>query len=181
MMKEDVITKIEPVWYHGFANRPGIDVAVNKDIFVEWEWIYEPIPRDKRENVFLLSYNNWPWVRYVYIADPTGDPTRHGALGGEYKLTDGTVLKSKSGWSSRASVVNSKYTGILDDVITEVGVALPGRAIKFAGLNLPVTYLEDHPLFPEGLFMVPDTLSEPAWYISTSPGEVTKPDVSTVS
>src|SRR5687767_6928409 len=105
-VQEDVITKIEANWFHGYANDPTVKIHVDRDIYKEWEWLYEPITiNDVGSNPFpcmLYSDNNAPWVKFVYIDNPDGNPSQHGALGGEYTLYDGSVIKSRTGWSSRA-------------------------------------------------------------------------------
>jgi hypothetical protein len=170
------IIKIEPVWNLKWANDPDIKVYVDapypRDV---WEW--QKIPADTDKNFMLLSTNYDPWVKFVYIADPSFDAIRGGALGGEYKLTNGEVLKSRSGWSSRAGVINRDYINLLADEIVDVILMTPEYKTGLAGMNIYYKDLVSHPCWPEGLHLVRKLWNkEPVWTISTDPRKVVKPD-----
>ena len=172
------VTKIEPEWMLGYANSPGIRLTIEGYEYKQADWIYNPVPYESRENVMLISTNNVPWVRFVFIADPNGNPSNHGALGGEYHLLDGSVFKTRTGWSSREGVINRDYRRYIDDEL--VGVTLDlGNHRLMAGYAIYQTYLKTHPLWPSDLHLVREEKysgGEPYWHISTDPNEVVKPD-----
>lgn len=171
-----MIEEIRPRWYHGYGNMPSIEVVLENDDISRMLWLYTPVPADSRENVMLISTNNDPWVKFVYIDKPDGNPRHYGALGGDYQLTDGSTLKSRTGWSSRAGVINRNYANHIRDYIVDVTVYRPGHNTGWAGFSIYKSYLENHFAWPDDLHMVkvvPD--KEPYWTISTDPNEVVKP------
>jgi hypothetical protein len=172
------IIKIEPRWNEKWANSPEIEVTLDEDI-TKMDWIYEKIPRkeDKPDNqVMLISTNNDPWVKFVYVDDPKGSPTSHGALGGHYTLTDGTVFKSRTGWSSRAGAVNNLYRNRIREELAEVTIYTPGWTCGFAGFNLYHSALTNHELWPKDYYLVREVKfrDEPNWLISAKPDKVVK-------
>lgn len=175
------ITKIEPRWNHQWANSPDISITMDSDPFREWEWLYKKIPRteDERKNVFLLSTNNWPFVRFVHIGDPDGNPTYNGALGGTYKLDTGETFESRSGWSSRVGVVNTVYRDWISDELADVSTFTPSfKYTAIHGLCISKDYLMNHPAWPKGCHLVRDTTylqNEVYWHISAQPDKVVKP------
>lgn len=74
--------------------------------------------------IFLLSTNLNPWIKYVSIDDPFGSPTRHGNCGGEFKMIDGSTFKSRTGWSSSDSDVNSVFKQFVPNFSDIVDVTL---------------------------------------------------------
>lgn len=98
-------------------------------------------------NFTLLSTNLDPWVKFVAIADPKGNPQMHGALGGEYKLanTNGEIFKSRTGWSSHAGDINKRYLDYLPrkEPVVEVVLYDPRYKTGWAGYNISITALED--------------------------------------
>lgn len=113
-----------------------------------------PTLQDWREegNIFLLSTNLNPWIRYVSIADPKGSPTSHGALGGTYKLTDGTVFNSRTGWSSSDSQVNKLFRDFVPEhsYIIDVTLVEPRPddskytyPMRWAGYALTIDHLDE--------------------------------------
>lgn len=175
------IERIEPHWYHGFANSPSIHIYLAAPLKLHnggnLEWLYAPVPdATKREKTMLLSTNNAPWVKFVYIDNPDGNPSMDGALGGEYKLTNGEVLNSRTGWSSRSGVLNRNYADFLEDELAEVTLFEPGWSIGWAGFNVYAQYLKNHEKWPRDLYLVREIKfnEEPYWYISTNPTKVVK-------
>lgn len=179
-MEKRKIISIEPNWMFGYGNSPTIKVTV-ESLDADYEWIYKPIPKDENKphaQTMLISTNNAPWVRFVYIDNPDGRPQDHGALGGEYLLTDGTTLKSRTGWSSRAGVINTRYRNYIEEEICDVTVYTPDSKVGWAGQNIYADYLANHPLFPKDLHLVRTTTylkEEVYWQISTQPDKVVKP------
>jgi hypothetical protein len=168
------ITKIEPNWMHGWANPPSIYVHVNGELD-DLEWVYEPLPSDRREKVMLISSNNEPWIRFVYIADPNGQPNQHGGLGGEYKLTDGSILKSRTGWSSREGIINRDYIDELADEVVNITIVRGPYSLR-AGYYIYAHDLIDDEAWPDDLYLVRSLKgnNEPVWTISTNPNKVVK-------
>jgi hypothetical protein len=175
------ITKIEPRWNEKYANTPDIIVEVDEKLSWE-EVLWDAVPEaDQREHTLLLSTNCDPWVRFVYIADPNGHHNSHGALGGPYHMTDGTIFNSKTGWSSRSGVVNRDYSDYLREEIVDVTIRL-GQYSLVAGFHCYLSYIRDHPCWPEDLYLIRNEKylsSEAYWTISCHPDEVRKPHVPT--
>ena len=172
-----MITKIEPRWNERYANQPDIVVTVDCEM-PHWDtFLWLSVPEyNKRENTMLISANVQPWCKFVYIADPNGRSQDHGALGGDYCMTDGTVFKSRTGWSSRDGVINRDYAKWFGDEITEVTVKTP-RGSNWAGYSLKAHYLMNHELWPDGTYLVRNMVrDEPYWTISTDPLKVVKPN-----
>lgn len=176
---DNIITEIKPRWNFGYANSPDIEVSVNCDLHKDFEWLYEKTPHLATEKFWLISRNNYPWVRFVWVDVPDGEPQLHGALGGEYKLTDGTICKTRTGWSSREGVYNRDHAESVGKEVTEVFVRMPERNVTFAGFYIVGEYLEAHDLFPyPECYMVrkvSDT-NEITWTISTMINDVVKPN-----
>lgn len=174
-----MITDISPKWAIDSSVFSNIVITVdNEEELAHSNFIYTPVPPDAREKVMLISTNMMPWVRYVYIDDPNGRPGLHGALGSDYKLVDGTILKSRTGWSSRAGVINKKYRYMLMDEIVDVTVKFPTWNIGLAGYAYYASFLRNHPLWPKDLHLVRHTMfadHEPYWTISTDRYELKKP------
>ncbi len=172
------ILEIKPRWYHGFGNSPGIEIIVDKMLPFD-SFVYKNVD-EKPDHTMLISTNNDPWVKFVYIADPNGSPTTNGALGGTYKLDDGTEFKSRSGWSSRASAINKHYRDHLYDEIVEVSIKTGKDSIWWAGFSVYQTHLYNHPNWPLDLYLVREITSygsgEPHWTISADPDKVVKGD-----
>lgn len=169
------ILEITPRWYHGFTNDPGINVIVD-EILPYDSFVYKNV-NGKPDHTMLISTNNDPWVKFVYIEKPDGRPEQCGALGGKYKLTDGTVLESRTGWSSRAGIINRDFRDELSDEIVEVSIKTKNDSMWWGGFNIYQTHLHNHPKWPVELFLV-RTLKfnrEPYWNISTDPDSITKP------
>ena len=169
------ITKIEPNWYHGYMNSPDIYVEVDVDLHDTLDWIYTPVPSDAREKVMLLSTNNAPLVKFVYIADPNGTPNSHGALGGNYQLTDGSLLRSRTGWSSREGVINRDYREYMNDELAGITIRYSKYSLM-AGYYIYQDYLRNHSCWPSDLHLVRELKfeEEPYWHISTDPDKVVK-------
>lgn len=169
------ITKIEPRWMENWSNSPDIIVEVDEKI--DWDTVlWRAVPDEsRRENTMLISTNIEPWVRFVYIADPTGNPEFHGALGGNYRMEDGTEFKSRSGWSSRSGVVNRDFVQYLDDEIVEVTLRF-SQYSHLAGFHIYKSALMESEVWPEGCYLVREIKfeNEPYWHISTTPDVVTK-------
>lgn len=173
-----MITKIEPEWYHRYANSPKVKIHTDQNLHA-LEWIYKAVPdQSARKNTMLLSTNNWPWCKFVSITNPEYDPIRGGALGGEFKMSDGTVFVSRSGWSSRAGVLNNRYADFLPGEILEPSIRMPPYDMLWAGFAISAEYVRDHPKFPKDLYLVRfiQFEVEPYWTISIDPKEVKKPD-----
>lgn len=171
------IVRIEPRWNLQWANTPDINVFVDK--YERLNYIWRPIPQDARDHVMLISTNQEPWIKFVYIEKPDGRPNLHGALGGDYELTDGDTLKSRTGWSSRAGIINRDYRDFLEDEIVEVTVYEPESRVGMAGFSLYVNYLLEHPAFPREYHLVREIKfkgNEPYWTFSVDPLEVRKPN-----
>lgn len=175
------ITGIEINWHHGYGNSPtvvvNVDTRLRHDTFE-----YQCVPNndnDKRSNVMLISTNNDPWVKFVYIDDPEGRPQYHGALGGDYKLTDGTVFHSRTGWSSRASVLNTKpeYSSLLRSHITEVTLRTDDETSYslWAGYSCYVNHLKEHSLWPKDVYLIRDNNDKEFQYSpSVDPNNIVK-------
>lgn len=172
-----LVTKIEPNWMHGYGNKPEIVVTVDEALPHD-RFIYNVErpntfakgnkPGGMVRNVMLVSTNQAPWVRFVFVDNPEGDPSYYGALGGTYTLVDGSTFETRTGWSSRCSVVNSKYANLLrhsgsvPEHVTEVTVAVPrpnsphphAKPSLWAGYYLEVNYLRNHPLWPKDCYLV---------------------------
>jgi hypothetical protein len=176
----DVITDIKPRWNFGYANSPDIEITVNCDLHADFEWLYEKTPHDATEKFWLISTNVEPWVRFVWVDVPDGDARLHGALGGDYKLTDGTICKTRTGWSSRSGVYNRDHVTHPFNEVAECFVRFAERQVTFAGFYIEAAYLEAHDKFPRDCHLVRERkyqgLSEIYWTISTERGEVIKPD-----
>lgn len=169
------IEKIEVEWWKGYGNSPELVVYVDK-LLSQDDFLYFPVEGSiSVPPVFLLSTNNHPWYRFVYVDEkPNGDPSLHGALGGMYKLTDGTVFKTRTGWSSRAGVVNKRYREHLDSELIEPTVVDP-TGFHWAGYAHAVSELLHNDLFPKGVYLVRDERNgEPRWTPSVDPNEVVK-------
>lgn len=177
---------VEPRWFHGYANDPAISLITGPTprpnsyiyptrYFDGYEWLYDSFPKspvDLTKNVMLISKNNAPWVRFVFVENPTGNPQFHGALGGEYKLTDGSVFKTRTGWSSRDGVINRDYRHYLDDEIVDV-------AVDNLVSHIYATPLKEHIERTTPYYLVRHIKfnDEPYWTISTHPTKVVKPCV----
>ena len=186
------ITEIRPKWMHGYANSPDIEVEVRGLSNFKWEdWLYMPDPQAQRKNVMLVSTNNWPWCRFAYIGnEPQGNPTYHGNCGGEYHIANhdnvptGEVFRSRTGWSSREGVVNVAYRHLIPGEIAGViiyNADEDGMDRKYrtgmAGYAIDAQYLRSHAKWPEGLHLAREVKrNEVYWTISTSLGEITKPE-----
>jgi len=169
------IHSIDVRWHHGYGNMPEMVVTVSK-LPPRDAWIYNPIPVEDGRARFLLSTNQWPWSRFVLIRDPNGSPNLHGALGGEYRLIDGSTLMSRTGWSSREGVVNSLFRNYVpDDLLAPVTVEV-AKGYKWHGYYIGVGYLRNHALFPEGIYLVRDEKAdgEVTYYPSVHPERVEK-------
>lgn len=175
------ITEINPRWNHKWANDPDVEVTVSEDITKTLEWLYRKVPEDADKNYWLISTNNFPWVRFVYVANPDGRPQDHGALGGDYKLEDGTILHTNTGWSSRPSVYNRDFAENVGKEVVDVRLRVPGWYSAFAGFYINGEYLEALDKFPRNCYMV--RISRPngetRWVISSTPNKVVKPDEET--
>lgn len=185
------ITKIQPNWMHGYGNRPEINVYVDQ-VHPHDSFIYDIVPSRSAQKaanrarikklvqagyeVMLISTNNTPWTKFVYIENPSGDPQYYGALGGEYKLTSGNTFKTRTGWSSRASVINRDHPDYLPNEITEVTVYETSKVSGWGGFNLDVQYLQHHELWPKGCYLVRevDSDGEIKHTISVEPDKVVK-------
>lgn len=182
------ITKIEPNWMRGYGNRPEINVYIDQ-VHPHDSFIYDIVPRRTApktanrvnlpgHNIMLISTNHTPWTKYVYVDDPDGNPSYHGALGGEYKLTSGNTFKTRTGWSSRSSVINRDYRTYLPNEITEVTVYENKGyySAGWGGFNLDVQYLQHHELWPKSCYLVRevDSHGEIKHTISVDPDKVVK-------
>jgi hypothetical protein len=172
------ILEVRPRWNHGYANLPDIDCVV--DEVINWhDLIWIPVPDETaREKTMMISQSHAPWVSFVYIDDPHGSPTMHGALGGNYKMPDGSIFHSRSGWSSRCGVLNTKYCEFLEDEIVDVTVRSVHGGAMLGGFSIYLSHIT--PLVNDlGLFMVmykPSyAVDERSWHISIDPHEVKKP------
>lgn len=165
------IIKTSVNWFHGYANSPTLEVYVDDEMPPQSEYVYS-IDRNDSGGGMLISTNKHPWVRFVYIDNPTFDPIRGGALSGEYKLEGGSILRTRSGWSSRAGVLNRDY----NTRIIEVTVITPGGT-RWAGYALDVDWLLENVELPEGVYLVREARfnEEPYWIPSVDPNEVKKP------
>jgi len=105
------------------------------------EKVENPDP-NYRGPCYLLSQNNWPWVRYVAIANPDGDPSLNGALGGDYKLTNGRTYHSRTGWSSNSASCNRLHPKYLKSEVTEVYLKASNEGTSWAGYNISLDALE---------------------------------------
>lgn len=170
------IIGIEPQWNLGYSNSPEIVVSIDCDVPLTEDcvWVKD---YDGDRDITLITTTFAPFVRFVHIEDPNGDPLRFGALGGAYRLEDGTVLRSRSGWSSRVGVINLRHNHLLPDELA--GVTIRTReGGHLGGWSLSAKALAGHPLWPEGCYLVRELLfrdDEPYWHISTSEDRVTKP------
>jgi hypothetical protein len=170
------ITKIEPIWNHGWANDPDIEVHVDGR-YAHDAWLYDIVSGDKDgKSATLLSTNLWPWVRFVAVADKYGKPQYNGALAGEYKLTDGDTYKTTSGWSSRSGVFNRDYIHKMPGEIVGVKVRYPGAYSLMAGMCINAADLVANPAWPRDLHLVRVVKfrNEPYWVISSEPDKVVK-------
>lgn len=178
------ILAIKPRWMHGYANSPEIEVIVDKrPAYESFIWRACPDPHARRKTM-LISTNQSPWVKFVYIDNPEGAPQYHGALGGDYTMQDGTVFKSRSGWSSRAGVINDKYRTYISGEICEVVLYEPGQKIGLAGFHIYALYLRNHPKWPKDLHLVREKrFSDLEIYhtISIDPNKVVKPPNGTLA
>jgi hypothetical protein len=137
MMLKEAGYAPEVEWFEQYANMPHFRLS---GPLPECEWLYENVEPNDKGGGFLLSHNNFPWVRFVYIDDPKVGPPMGGALGGEYKLTSGTTIKSAGGWSSRAGVINKRFADTIGDEIVECSIKNDDRrfAPYMAGYALQV-------------------------------------------
>lgn len=140
---------VEIKWWHNYANSPEFVVEAVKPDHDSFE--YEVI--DKGDSDFLLSVNNNPWVRFVSVQRKgrDGSPSMYGNAGGDFRLTNGEVYKTRTGWSSRASVVNKYYSdrlpadsgGLISEVVLKEIKRPPSKYVThWAGFNLTLTALE---------------------------------------
>lgn len=181
---EPKITDISVNWWHGYGNSPSLNVVVENGSLPKFEdFEYEAISLGENGGTFLLSTNLWPWVKFVMIdhGAENGNPSYHGALGGNYRLSDGSTFKTRTGWSSNSGSVNRNFQKYLQGAshIMEVSVYEEGRVTGWAGYNLSVDYLREHPLFPANVYLVQNlTHTTFGWYNpSISETEVVKPNV----
>jgi hypothetical protein len=156
-MELPTITKIGVNWYHGYANSAQLEVTVDK-LPEHKDFIYQPTTDWEKDPVMLISQNLAPWVKFVYIANRNGQSQFDGALGGDYKLTNGQVLKSRTGWSSRSGVINRDYAEWIPDDIMEPTVIVPLDGGKYpsrwAGFAIVAKYIREHPMWPKGLYLI---------------------------
>jgi len=132
------ISSIEVNWMLGWANSPSLKVHVDKAI-PHSEFVYNKFPPTAKEKFWLLSNTEQhPWYRFVWVDKPDGNPTYHGALGGEYKLTNGEVCKTRTGWSSRPGVVNREFKDFLSYELVDVSLYEAGKITGWAGYYLAV-------------------------------------------
>jgi hypothetical protein len=175
------IVSLNVRWMHGYANKPGFEAIVN-EIPARDSWVYESI--EDPQGWMLISTTNRPWYRFVYIEKKhiNGHPNRGGALGGSYRLTDGSVLESRTGWSSREGVVNTDYRGHIGGELVDVPIKSKEEAERkyasfFAGHYVEVDALRPH--LPEGVYLVKDPTyldGEVYWCPSVDPYQVVKPE-----
>jgi len=174
------ITKIDINWNHGWANAPQVEITVDGKMPEPSEWIYQATTDWENDPTMLISRNFDPWVRFVYISKRDGQAQFDGALGGDYRLTNGEVLKSRTGWSSRASVINVKYSTFIPDDILEPTLIIPSKygAMKWAGYAVTAKYIREHELWPKDIYLVIDNRrnDEVHYAPSIDPTEVRKPN-----
>ena len=171
------IVKIEANWYHGYANSPQLDITVDHGMPKFDEWIYQATSDPTVDPVMLVSKNFDPWVRFVYIADRTGNPSLEGALGGTYHLDDDTTLESRTGWSSRAGVINKNFSDYIPGEILEPGLNQQDSGFRWAGYAITADYIKQHELWPEDLYLIRNVSDsgEITHTPSIDPDEVVKP------
>ncbi len=174
-MELPTITNIGVNWYHGYANSPQLEITVDRNMPKFEEWIFQATTDYKVDPVMLISQNFDPWVKFVYISDRNGNPSLNGALGGKFKLTTGEVLESRSGWSSRAGVINKSYQKFIPGAILEPTVLTPD-GFRWAGFAILAKYVGQHELWPEGIYLVPEVSnsSELTFTPSVDPNVVVK-------
>lgn len=145
------IKEIRIDWHWGYANQPSVKAIVDEDP-MSLEWVYKDIPDER--GTMLISRNNSPWYRFLFVERDAekGDPQFHGALGGAYRLEDGSTLKTRTGWSSRAGVVNTQFRDYIYGTLVEVSIGTD-RPL-WAGFYCEHDYLTDHPLWPEDVYLV---------------------------
>jgi hypothetical protein len=170
------ILEVSVDWYWGYGNQPALRAIV--DLMPKEglpEFIYQAIPDER--GTMLISKNNAPWHRFVYVehAGREGQPQLYGALGGEYRLTDGSVFKTRTGWSSREGVINARYREYIEDELVDCPIRLhheSGGLVAFVSRS----YLDGK--LPEGVHLIRDDGlylgNEVYWIPSIDPDEVIK-------
>lgn len=169
------IQSIDVRWHHGYGNLPELEVTVDELPEID-SWIYTGILIEEGKANFLISKTYWPWVRFVLIRDPEGSPNLHGACGGHYRLVDGTVYHSRTGWSSREGVVNTVFQDFIPNSILAPIVVEATKGYKWHGYYCSAEYLAEHPKFPKGVHLIRDEKydGEISYYPSVHPDRIEK-------
>lgn len=170
------ITKITINWNWGYMNQPQILAEVD-EVLPQDQYTYQPIPAEG--GTFYLSGNNTPWYRFLFVETEAEEknPQLYGALGGEYNLTDGSVLKTRTGWSSREGIVNTRYRDHVRDCLVDVPIRTSDKGVYLAGNYVEQGFLRSHPLWPQDIYLIKTTdwLAGEVYFIpSIMPGEVVK-------
>lgn len=168
--------KVEIDWMQRWDNDPRVIITPEK-----WTDGHSDDPRDlefryrKFDNGMMIAETE-PWVKFVYVDDPNGDPRCHGALGGDYTLLDGTVFHTRTGWSSRAGVINRDYREYIQDGIVDVTLRY-GPYTALAGYAIHSRTLAGY--MPKGVYLnrVIKFKDEPYWIPSVDPHVIKKPEV----
>jgi hypothetical protein len=163
------ILKIGVNWYHNWANAPQLEVTVD-ELPKHEAFFYQATSDWEKDPIMLISRNVEPWIKFVYIANRDGKAQYDGALGGDYKLTNGEVLHSKTGWSSRAGVINQRFAEWIPDDILEPTVIVEGGKYpsRWAGFAIVAKYIREHPLWPEDLYLICEKRFESEIYYTPS-------------
>lgn len=155
------VTGAEVRWYERFENSSKliIEVSDREGLISRDEPIWERHGRYVTAHKPILAPDGQEVFGHElvdFVALDPAHPPSGGALGGRFRLRDGTWVESPGGWSSRAGAINEDPVTEfgLPDYVLDVALRVQGERGLLAGhVTLPVALEAVHAFLP-GVYLV---------------------------